>query len=540
VKLRTSREFVVVRTRRRAPLPQAPLSRRSRTVLDAFERYAQFLEPGVEILRLREPAEDERDAARAALKGDREIQFAGRVLVPAEVDEPTWAPHVYTENLFVKLADGVKATEAKALLARYRLRVKRPLRPLGNTWFVAAPADTGLAVFEIAEQLLAEPAVELCQPEIVRERRSRRAFPPQWHLAATRIAGRPIKAHAHVAQAWRLTAGTGATIAIIDDGVDVDHPEFATRGKIVAPRDVTRDTDDPRPGWGNHHGTACAGVATASGRRAASGVAPKARLMPIRLASHLGSINEAEAFVWAADHGADVISCSWGPPDGDWWDPKDSLHTEVAYLPDHTRLAIDYAATRGRRGKGCVVCFAAGNGNESVDNDHYASYARVIAVAACNDTGTRSVYSDYGKAVWCAFPSDDAEDEDLGHPAPLTPGIFTTDRLGYVGYNRGNARLGDAAGDYTNDFGGTSSACPGVAGVAALILSRNPTLSPDEVRAVLGETAEPIDTASGRYDAAGHSPYYGYGRVNAYEAVRRAARRGPRGATPSAATRLRR
>jgi subtilisin family serine protease len=55
---------------------------------------------------------------------------------------------------------------------------------------------------------------------------------------------------------------------------------------------------------------------------------------------------------------------------------------------------------QGRAGKGCVVLFAAGNGNESVDLDGYASYDKVLAVAACNDRGRRSVYSDKGAAVF--------------------------------------------------------------------------------------------------------------------------------------------
>src|SRR4029077_14141228 len=106
---------------------------------------------------------------------------------------------------------------------------------------------------------------------------------------------------------------------------------------------------------GDRHGHACAGVACASGSVGASGVAPKAKLMRIRLESQLGSQQEAAAFVWAADHGADVISCSWGPEDGDWSDPSDPLHKDVVPLPDSTRLAIEYAITKGRGGKGCVI-----------------------------------------------------------------------------------------------------------------------------------------------------------------------------------------
>jgi subtilisin family serine protease len=227
--------------------------------------------------------------------------------------------------------------------------------------------------------------------------------------------------------------------------------------------------------------------------------------------SQLGSQGEANAFYWAAENGADVISCSWGPADGRWWDPNDPLHDTVVPLPDSTRLALDYALTRGRDGKGCVVLFAAGNGNESVDNDGYASYGGVLAVAASNDRSVRSVYSDYGDAVFCAFPSNDFEFPEEDRPVPLTPGIWTTDRMGRTGYSDD---------DYTNSFGGTSSACPGAAGVAALVLSCNPSLTRDEVKDVLRRSCEQIDPEDGEYDNQGHSNLYGYGRLNAENAVR--------------------
>jgi subtilisin-like proprotein convertase family protein len=88
-----------------------------------------------------------------------------------------------------------------------------------------------------------------------------------------------------------------------------------------------------------------------------------------------------------------------------------------------------------------------------------------------------------------------------------------------MGYNSGNPAAGDAAGNYTNSFGGTSSACPGAAGVAALVLARNPALRADEVRDILKRCADRIDTAGGHYDVNGHSAWYGYGRLNARRAV---------------------
>jgi subtilisin family serine protease len=515
--LKTSDEHVVVRTNSRSALltertfEAAPVSAEALSLLNNFELAARFNEAGVEVLRAKveRGARGLRDRTRAVLKKEPEIEFAGRVLV----DQQAGRPVLYTENFFVKFAPEQSATACRRLIKQHGLAVKRELEYARNAFFVAAPEDTGLEIFNIAEKLLAEPSVELCHPELIRESRARAAFPQQWHLRRTSIGGQSIDQHANVEAAWSLSDGTGAIICVIDDGVDLDHQEFRSSNKIVAPRDVTLRTNDPRPGNRDNHGTACAGVACADGNFGASGAAPRARLIPIRLASNLGSQAEADAFVWAAQNGADVISCSWGPMDGDFTDPDDPVHNQVVPLPDSTRLAMEFAVRNGRNGKGCVICFAAGNGNESVDNDGYASFEKVIAVAASNDRGVKAPYSDFGGAVWCAFPSNNV------FPS-LTPGIWTTDRSGIVGYNPGGGPTrGDAAGNFTNSFGGTSSACPGVAGVAALVIARNPNLRWDEVKDVIKRSCDRIDEAGGQYDENGRSPFYGFGRVNARKAV---------------------
>lgn len=505
-----SAEHLVVRTANSDDLKLVPLSLAARRMVGDFEPVMRFPRAGVEVLRARSERRPRalRDQARAMLKKEPAIRFAGRVLV----DKVSAEPVIYTENFFVKFYDDQSQTACRKLIKEYGLELRRPLGYARNAFFVTAPENTGQEVFAIAQRLLGEAAVELCHPELVRRVRRRDAFPGQWHLKRMTIDGASIDAHAGVEAAWAVTRGEGITIAVIDDGVDVDHEEFSSPGKVVFPRNASADTTNPRPGKGDDHGTACAGVAAADGKFGASGVAPAVRLMPIRLVSGLGSMEEADAFEWAAEHGADVISCSWGPADGDWSDPQDPLHNQVVLLPDSTRRAIDFAFTNGRNGRGCVITWAAGNGNESVDNDGYASHPDVIAVAACNDAGRKSAYSDFGNAVWCAFPSNDTV------PAQ-TPGIFTVDRSGPPGYNFGQAELGDEDGNYTNDFGGTSSACPGAAGVAALVLSRNPELRHDEVKDVLKRCCEQIDKPHGQYDAGGHSPLYGYGRLDARKAV---------------------
>ncbi len=518
-----SPDLVVVRTKGNRQLEEATLRRESQQALSETQQVAAFPEAGVSVHRV--VAEDDpvakRDEVRATLKEDENIRFAGRVFQDADSGNIV----LYTENFFVKFLDDVPPETCRAILDKYRLAVKSQLPFAPNAYFVQAAEGTGTKVFEMAEQLLAEKEVEYCHPELVQERRFKGAHPLQWHLIQANINGRLVNQHVHIEGAWRHTRGRGVTIAIIDDGLDGSHPEFA--GRIVHPYDATLNSPDPSPKFpDDNHGTACAGVACAAGLpNGASGTAPEANLMPIRLRSGLGSMAEANAFVWAADHGADVISCSWGPADGDWWNPMDPLHNRVTPLPDSTRLAMEYALSKGRNGKGCVILFAAGNGNESADNDGYVSFPPVIAVGACNDTGTRCVYSDFGKALWVCFPSADYGWRAFQHPAPISEGLRTTDRQGTAGYSH------DA---YVNSFGGTSAACPGMAGVVALMLSVNPNLTPLEVKEIVRRSCVRIDEAGGEYDQYGHSIYYGYGRIHAALAVENALKAAKTSAGPSA------
>lgn len=524
--LEQSKDLIAVRTRSGRSITRSagPVPAPQSAELEDGTLVASYPEAGVEVYRV-PVSRGTRSLSdrKTALRASPDVRFAGGVLV----DPATKEPVLYTENLFIKFVETADPDDCLAILRAAGLTVKNKVDYATNAFFISAPEGAGQLVFEIAATLLKRDDVEFCHPELIRPRARKDIFPQQWHLKKTTIGGLVVDAHANIEAAHEITRGEGVTIAIIDDGVDIDHPELSGVGKVIAPRDATLRTNDPRPkdsfgsgpDNGENHGTACAGVACGNGVAGASGVAPKARLLPIRLSSGLGSQREAEAFTWAADNGADVISCSWGPPDGRWWDLNDPRHNQMFPLPANTRLAIDYVVANGRGGKGCVVLFAAGNGNESVGNDGYASYEKVIAVAACNDRGARSVYSDFGAAVWCAFPSSDFGHAPFNQPDPLTPGIWTTDRVGDDGYNVGTLADGDAVGNFTNSFGGTSSACPGAAGVAALVLSVNPNLKWREVKELLKRACDKIDPQGGNYDSSGHSPRYGYGRLNARTAV---------------------
>ncbi|MBI2300200.1 MAG: S8 family serine peptidase [Armatimonadetes bacterium] len=416
---------------------------------------------------------------------------------------------VATADLVTNFSHALSAAERAALAARYGIQFVAPLgnyAPFGYLCRIAS-GDANVTV-GVAAAIHENEQVTFSAPNFagrvevrgVRQAASRLTpndtlFPDQWHLNSTGQNGALPDTDVNGPEAWNISIGSrNITICVIDTGIEFRHPDLTAPGKAVQGFDADDNDNDPSPnGAGEEHGTAVCGVATAAQNNGlgVSGIAPECRLMPIRLiAAGFTDQGAANAFTFAADNGADVISNSWGPVDG--------LGIPQP-MPDIIRAGLDYAADQGRGGLGCVVLFAAGNGNESTDLDGFASYPKVINVGACNDQGVRSFYSDFGATLDVSAPSNGG----------VTTGITTTDQVGGNGY---------AGGDYTNDFGGTSSACPLAAGVAALVLSVDPQLTRVELQNLLQSTAQKIDPAGGNYDANGHSDLYGFGKVDAFAA----------------------
>jgi subtilisin family serine protease len=369
-------------------------------------------------------------------------------------------------------------------------------------------------------------------------------YPQQWYLYNKGGSGLGAGSHIDIEKAWDITRGNrSVVVAIADDAIDLNHPDFQGPGKIVAPKDF-KDVDFlPLPEISDEsHGTACAGVAVAEENGTGiAGVAAGCALMPIRTTGFLDDDTIEQLFDWAIANNASVISCSWGPA--------------AVYFPLSLRqsAAVTRAATQGRQGKGCVIVFAAGNANRPVSgtifekgwpNDllkgptdwlgGFTIHPDVIAVSACTSLGKKSAYSNWGTNVSVCAPSNNAPPgmwfEKAGYigtaPQVNVPlpglGIFTDDLVGDLGYE---------TGDYTRTFGGTSSACPVVAGVAALVISANPDLTAQEVKRLLQETADKIVDRDadpqlgmrlGTYDTNGFSQWFGYGKVNAFKAVQSA------------------
>lgn len=289
--------------------------------------------------------------------------------------------------------------------------------------------------------------------------------------------------------AWDYPQGCGSNtviIAIIDTGFDRSHPDL----HYVTGYDFGCGDSNPDFAYNESHGTCCAGIAAgiANNSFGVTGIAGGCYIMPLKIMDrwgYLGITATNNSLIYAADHGADVASMSFGSTDGGL------QHT-------YHDSALEYAYTHG------VTLFAA-TGNDDTSQICYPAYnTNVISVGAASPTGQRkSATSSDGEFWWGSNWGNDTQDNryavDIMGPTILP----TTDIMGEGGHDPGN---------YFLWFNGTSCATPYVAGVAALLKARNPSLTPDQIRTAL--TTSAIDMYPST--APGWDRWTGYGFVNAY------------------------
>ena len=439
----------------------------------------------------------------------KNIQFIGSVYV----DPDTKMYQLYTGNLFLRFSTSCNQSEIKSTLDKFNLKVKMKLGFEKNAYFVKPEQQADeqssefIDAFEWSLKLLENEHVVSCQPELVVKRKSFNDLAKQAYIEDSKKDWIAEKINLH--KAWEVSKGDGVKICIIDDGIDPFHPAFRNN-KIIASRDMLNSSNENASHMfeGEIHGTACAGIASSADPKA-WGIAPNSKLIIVR-SKGLGSVLEAEAIYWAVQQGADIISCSWGPIDGDIDNPFDDFQSHR--MPEHTKLAIEYAVKHGRNGKGCAIFFAAGNGHEPVELDSYASNANVMAIGAVNKENKLTRYSDFGPPLFCVFPSSESSKKNNFYKTEY--GVTVPDRLGEPGFS---------TGDYFSLFGGTSASAPGMAGVAALILSLNPDLSLVELRELLIDSCIQVGEKS-KEKQLNYSSEFGYGLINADLAVRNALR----------------
>jgi len=263
--------------------------------------------------------------------------------------------------------------------------------------------------------------------------------------------------------------GLGITVAIVDSGVDLEHPDLVSN--IVSGISFVAGSNDVNDGYG--HGTHLAGIIAASANNAGIvGVAPEAKLMPVKVIDDSGggsAADVAKGIKWAADQQADIINLSIGSPVS-----SRVVQEAVTYAHNTGALLIAAAGNCGGADyqmKGC---------SQQHQLDYPGVYARVIAVSATNHARTISDFSSHGAHIELAAPGEE---------------IYST----YI----------EKAYE---TLSGTSFAVAHVAGAAAILLSANADLSNEELRAILQETA--VDLGESGLDE-----MFGYGLINTHAAL---------------------
>ncbi len=276
--------------------------------------------------------------------------------------------------------------------------------------------------------------------------------------------------------AWNIQKGNPKIkIAVLDNGVDVSHPDL--KSQIVAKIDLANGDDDPTPpkktmDWS--HGTHVSGLASATTNNGigVASIGFNTSLIAVKISPDSTDGSKMyfgyQGIVWAADHHADVINMSWGGS---------------GYYQTGQNV-VNYAYN-----KGCVMVASAGNdGNQSIT--YPAGYNHVISVASTNSDDAKSSFSQYGKTIDLCAPGGR---NDLG------AGMYSTVYLA------------------NSDYGymqGTSMASPVVAGLCGLMLSQDSLLTPEKLTAILKVTCDNIDAVNKSYIGK-----LGAGRINAYKAV---------------------
>lgn len=344
-------------------------------------------------------------------------------------------------KLIVGFEEGAQPSKVTQLLARTGGKVRQSIAKIDARLLEVPEARVEQTIASLEES----STVEYVEREVLLERSE---TVPNDELWTGQWGPTMIRAP----KAWDATKGSsGVVIAVLDTGVDFGHPDL--RGMFVAGYDVINSDSDPRDDHG--HGTAAAGVIAARthNREGQAGICWSCSVMPVKVLDASGSGTSsavASGIVWAADHGARVISMSLGG----------------AGTTQALKNAVLYAA-----GKGVLLLGAAGNSGTTTPF-YPAAYPEVVSVAGTTSSDKLYEWSNRGDWVQVA-----------------APGCNTAPDLG---------------GGYAN-FCGTSSATPLVAGIAGLALSLAPDVTKSMFEQALRSTALQVPGAVryGRVDALG-------------------------------------
>jgi len=447
---------------------------------------------------------------------DKAVAMASPIYFRPDLKQPNG--FALSDQIIVRLKGRMPSGELdKALQDLHLVRVEGLQANLGPNLLLLRPADRKKQTApDLADQLAKNKYVESAHVDMVQLHTAVAAVPNdtylanQWNLSnlgQTMPDGNVATpgCDIDVEPAWDISKGSPlVVIAVLDTGCDLNHPDLAPH--LVQPErwfDAHMGTTTPNDDCG--HGTCCSGIAAAltdslTGQGIA-GVGWNCRVMPVRMVWNSGYSTSEAVILSALNHArnnhANVITMSW-------------IWTGATSNIDAMLLNCFNA--------GIVLVAASGN-NAPLYPDtisYPASNPNVIAVGATNENDRRCTGGPTHD-----WPSSSQGSQYGPQLSVVAPGVHTwaTDMQGVgSGYNNAYGG-GDAAGDYFEDFGGTSGAAPHVAGLAGLVLAYNPTLAPGQVRSIIETTADD-QVGDPAEDVAGWDKYMGHGRINAYAALK--------------------
>jgi subtilisin family serine protease len=477
---------------------------KSETLLQALSKEMMLPAPQVTIAKTNgNVGEEKLKALLKRLEQSNLVEYANPFLIYQDGNKQG-----ITDRFIVKLRDALDVAVLNQMVADNNLQVTENYKYDNKVFIVKVPKTAGYNALEMANKFYESGKFAAAEPDFLLLLKKFNTNDPflnnQWSLNNTgssiQFNGTP-GCDMKVFNAWGISTGsTNIKVAIIDEGVDLVHPDL--QANMLAGYDATGLGSAGAPSGDDAHGTACAGIVAGVGNNAVgiAGVAYSCKIIPVRIAysdangnwvTSNASIGAAIDWSWQTA-GADVLSNSWGGG------------SSSTLIND----AITRSVTQGRGGLGAPVIFAAGNDNGAVS--YPATLSNVISVTAmsmCNQR--KSTSSCDGENFW---GSNYGTNTDISAPGVK---IYTCDISGSSGYSSGN---------YTASFNGTSSACPNAAGVMALILSVNPSLSMSAARQIIESTCDKVGGYTYNSNVSGQpngtwSNDLGYGRVNALAAL---------------------
>jgi subtilisin-like proprotein convertase family protein len=337
--------------------------------------------------------------------------------------------------------------------------------------------------------------------------------PGQWYQLNTFVPGRDIR----ISNVWTAGwTGLGVVVGVVDDSVDIAHPDLAPNVLASASFDFGQNDLDPTGVTSaDRHGTSVAGLIAARGGNTAgvTGGAPEAQLAGLRV----DFVNQT-----AAQFASAVLHQSSGA--NTTIKIKNHSYGYTAPFIENSTTNLEEQAASDSAAAGTIHFYSAGNnrGTSSQDSNKLDSQSSpdVITVAAFASSGIFADYSSFGANVFVTVPSSSRRSGEFR--------VITTDRVGALGYNTsaGSGSDGDLTTDldYNSTFGGTSAASPIAASIAALVKEVNPGLNTRLMKHYLARTSDVVDagdaTSTGdtwRTNAAGFrfNQNYGFGLIDA-------------------------